>query len=442
MTTALQDEKRTAEIIGGFSEELFDTLATGGEPAVIRAKREEALSAYLALPAPTARDEEWRRTDPGLFPFAETTPLAPLRQVGDSPAHGWDSHFDVVVSISDSGFHIRDPSGVLAKGAITVIPLAEAGATYEAIIRDRLQTRALAANAGKFSALNGAFWNVGFYVDIPDDVKLEKGVFFRYEHSQTAAALVPRLLVTAGKRSEATILERFVSSDGAVFQAITAKELFVGEAGRLRMVSLQEWGDSSYLIDNDMAVVERDGQVDWITLNFGSKVSKMKFGSDVAGPGSSAELDGIYFAIGDQHLEQTTWQIHSSADTYSRLLYKGAVKDKGHSVYRGIIQAKPRCIRVDAYQTNNNLVLSDGARADTIPGLLIDADDLKCSHGATIGNVDEEQVFYLRSRGLSDHDARKIVIMGYFDEIVDRIPYEFVKDRVHEQIEAKLGSLA
>ena len=174
-------------------------------------------------------------------------------------------------------------------------------------------------------------------------------------------------------------------------------------------------------------------------MNFGTRISKLKFGSDVEGEGSSAELDGLFYCDQDQHIDQKTLQIHSAPHTYSRLLYKGVVQDRGHSVYQGIIQARPGAVKVDAYQTNNNLVLTDGAKADTIPGLLIDADDLKCSHGATIGNLDADQVFYLRARGLPEREARRLLIRGFYDEIADRIPYAGVKERIHEIIDAKLS---
>jgi Fe-S cluster assembly protein SufD len=187
-----------------------------------------------------------------------------------------------------------------------------------------------------------------------------------------------------------------------------------------------------------MARVGRDAQVDQINLNFGGKVSKVKFGSDLAGPNSAAELDGLFFTTGEQHIDQTTWQVHSSPDTYSRLLYKGAVRDTSQSVYQGIIKAKPGAIRVDAYQTNNNIVLNDGARAHTIPGLLIDADDLKCSHGATVGNLDPDQIFYLRSRGIEEAEARRLVMLGFFEEVIERIPQDFIRERVQEIIRERM----
>jgi len=165
-------------------------------------------------------------------------------------------------------------------------------------------------------------------------------------------------------------------------------------------VSLQEWGRGTYHIGEDWGRVERDARIDWVTLLLGGQVSKMMVGCDIHDVNSSAYLSGLFFADGQQHVDQRTLQLHSAPHTYSNLLYKGAVKDQGHSVYQGIIAAAPGAIKVDAYQMNNNLVLNDGARADSLPGLEIDADDLKCSHGSTMGNLDRDQIFYLQARGL------------------------------------------
>jgi Fe-S cluster assembly protein SufD len=437
-TLNIETESKPAEYAPGFDEEAFNRLDARGEPAALRAKREAAFQVYRAIPNPRPTDEEWRRTSPALFPFERFRPAPALKPVPAAAGHPWAAHFDVAVSIDDHGFHVRDVSGALERGQVYVGPLAEAAERHPELIRRFHLGPAMPEEMGKYLALNNAFWNVGLFIHIPDQVELEKGILLHYHLSGARAAWVPRLLVVAGRQSRAAILEQFASPDAAALLAVTGKEMYVGEGARLRVISSQEWGGQSLVIANDWARVERDGQIDWITLNFGSRVSKMKFGSDVAGPGAAAELDGIYFTAADQHLDQKTFQIHSSRDTYSRLLYKGAVKDKSHSVYQGLIQAKPGAIKVDAYQTNNNLVLSDGARADTIPGLLIDADDLKCSHGATIGNLDPQQLFYLRSRGLPEAEARKIVILGFFEEVVQRIPYEFLRERVHERIEGKL----
>lgn len=424
-------------LVSGFDEAVLSGLLKSSGPA-LSASRKSAFEEYAALPMPTNQDEEWRRTSLELFPFGTVNLLPLLGKVGrpSGSINGpMDHQFDAVVEISETGYCITStglPSGVL------LLPLAEAFESHPELVQKHFQ-KAVPPSFGKFAVLNTAFWNAGFFVHIPDRVVVPKGILFHYRIKAAGVVIAPRLLVVAGAGSETSIVEHFESPDETLIQCVAAKEFFVEQGGKLKVFSVQEWGNNTCLIDNDMAVVRADARIDYLTLNFGTKVSKQKFGSDVAGPHSVAEMDGIYFASGHQHLEQTTWQIHSSPDTYSRLLYKGAVKEKARSVYRGVIQAKPKCIRVDAYQTNNNLVLTDGARAETIPGLLIDADDLKCSHGATIGNLDENQVFYLRSRGISDAEARKIVILGYFDEIVERIPYEFLRDRIHAHIEAKLA---
>lgn len=437
--SVIELEPTLQESIPGFDEATFSRQTVSGESPVLRAKREAALQAYLTLPTPTPYTEEWRKTSPDLFPFASLK-VRPQVQSAPVESHPWDEHFDVVVAVKDQAMTIEDRSGLLADGTIKVMTLHDAAEQCADLLEEHLQGSALPADTDKFTALNGAFWNVGLFVHIPAGYSLEKGILFRVEQTADASVFVPRVVVVAEARSDASLVEWYTSPDALAMASINAKEVYLGEGSRFRYLTLQEWGDAAFQIENNMAVVQRDAQVDWITLNLGTRISKLQLGSDVAGPGSSAELDGVFFARGDQHIDQTTLQIHSSPDTYSRLLYKGAVKDQGHSVYRGIIQAKPGAIKVDAYQTNNNLVLSDGAIADTIPGLLIDADDLKCSHGATIGNLQEEQVFYLRARGIPDHDARKMLILGFYDEILDRIAYSFIRDKVHAVLEERLDA--
>ncbi len=432
--TALAE--KASETIAGFTEEAFSALTQPGNP-LLRGKREEAFAEYLRLPAPHAFDEEWRKTDPALFRF-DTWSALPSAAAGSVQPTDWDSAFDVVVQVDGASVSIEDRTGILSAGRAYVASLFDAAEEHPDWVQQYLQGAALPASTDKFTALNGAFWNVGIFIHIPEGTKLEKGIFLRYRQRETGAVLIPRLVIVAESGSEATVVEHLESDDEVSMGVVSARELYVDQAARLKFLTLQEWGRGTYQIGNDMAVVQRDAQVDWITLNLGSQISKLKFGSDVAGPGSSAELDGIFCTDTDQHIDQTTLQIHSAPHTYSRLLYKGAVMDQGHSVYRGIIQAKPGAIKVDAYQTNNNLVLSNGAIADTIPGLLIDADDLKCSHGATIGNLDENQVFYLRARGIPEHEARKLLILGFYDEILDRIPYASIRDRVHELLVEKL----
>jgi Fe-S cluster assembly protein SufD len=434
-----QNETVVDQAIPGFSESDFGRIGQG-EPASLRAKREEAFDIYTALPAPTAFTEDWRRTNPALFPYADFTPLPPLPRLKESPGGDEvrDDQFDVVVSVSEQGFHIDDRSQLIERGDLEVSSLSELAEKDPDTLQTYLQGEALSPHIGKFEALNAAFWNLGLFIRVPDGKDIKRGILIRHEYDAPSRSLVYRALIVMGRSASLGITETCRTPSGHPFLVIADKEMYLDDAARLKTVILKDWGNETYLLGNDMARVGRDAQVDQINLNFGGKVSKVKFGSDLAGPNSAAELDGLFFTSGEQHIDQTTWQVHSSPDTYSRLLYKGAVRDTSQSVYQGIIKAKPGAIRVDAYQTNNNIVLDDGARAHTIPGLLIDADDLKCSHGATVGNLDPDQIFYLRARGIEDAEARRLVMLGFFGEVIERIPQDFIRERVQEIVRERM----
>lgn len=439
MNSALQTQQKAPEYIAGFDEAAFAALALRAEPALLKSARSEAFGLYKALPSPHARIEEWRRTDPVRFPFAKLGGLKSLEFSSSFRPGPWDDQFDAVVAIGDGEFGIRDVSGALKAQTVFVLPLAQAAAERPDLVANHLKSHARGEAAGKFETLNDSFWNVGIFIHIPEGVELGRGILIRYELAASESICVPRLLLVAGERSKAAVVEHLTSPEAPVIQTVMSKELYVASSANVRVITLQEWGANTYHIANDWARVEREGKIDWVTLNFGSRISKMSFGSDVAGEGASAELDGLYFATGEQHFDQRTLQVHSSPRTTSNLLYKGAVKDKARSVYQGLIIARPGANGVDAYQKNNNLVLSDGARADSLPGLQIDTDDLKCSHGSTIGNLDPEELFYLRSRGLDENEARRMLIKGFCEDIAGRIPYEFVREAVSKQVDARIG---
>jgi Fe-S cluster assembly protein SufD len=437
-TIDIAPERAADAVVGPFDEAAFDACGKG-EPSLLRAKREQGFHIYENLPGPTSFDEEWRRTNPRLFPFADFRAGEALPRIAPGEPGEHDDAFDVVVNVDIDGYSIDDRSGAAGAGRVMVLPLAEASESCADLIETHLNGEALPSDWDKFVALNDAFWNFGLFIYVPPGVELEKGIHLKYALSGDGNTLVPQVLIVLGEQSKASVLESMRSPDDAACLSIATKEIYLQPAARLTLVTQQEWGRGACQIANDMARVESDAQIDWITLNFGTGVSKLKLGSDVCGSGACAELDGLFFCDGKQHIDQKTLQIHSAPHTYSRLLYKGAVQDEGHSVYQGVIQARPGAVKVDAYQTNNNLVLNSGAKADTIPGLLIDADDLKCSHGATIGNLDPDHVFYMRSRGLSEADARRLLIRGFYDEVADRIPYPWVRDQVHRHVDARLG---
>lgn len=425
--------------IAGYDEAAFRAVADAAQHPAERAAREAAFKKYAAAPTPHGKMEEWRRTDPASLPFARMArlPYLSARSVG---GHEWDEAFDVVIAVAEHGWQVMDRAGLVAQGAMSVQELSRA------FIERTISEEEIAAWAprpdavDKTALLADAFWNVGFYIKVAEGVEVPRGVLIRWANAATGKALIGRLVVWMGSRSRMTIFERHDAPHRAEVLSIFSKRINVAEAARVSWATLRMEGDRAVHVADEWISLERDARVEWTICNFGGRLIKGRFTGDARQAGAAVELDGLYFACGDQHVDQKTLQVHSSPDTFSRLLYKGVVEDRAYSVYQGRIIARPGAVRVDAYQKNNNLVLNDGARADSMPGLQIDADDLKCSHGATIGNLDEEQLFYLRSRGLDERTARATLIRGFFEEILQRLSFEPARQAVAQQITARIAS--
>jgi len=416
----------------------FQDVCTSTASPLLREKRLEAFNAYSSLPMPGPRDEEWRRTDPAMFAYGQFSPLPALKTGSSVKPHELDALFDVIVTIDEAGLNILDRNGLIEKGDLVVTSLEDAAEKHSEIVKRHLNGPAIIQKDRKFVELNTAFWNVGLLIQVQAKKKIEKGILVRYNLTKPGTMLIPKIVIAAEEGSEATIVEVYESADDCPVFCIGARELYVAQAAHLHVFGLQEWGRSSYHIGEDWVQVGRDAQIDWVTLTLGTKASKMSVGCNVNAPNANAYMSGLFFADQDQHIDQRTLQQHSSPNTYSNLLYKGAVKDQGHSVYQGIIAASKGAIKVDAYQMNNNLVLNTGAKADSLPGLKIDADDLKCSHGSTMGNLDPDQMFYLRSRGFTEAEARKTLVLAFFEEVIAKIPYEFLQERIRADVNRKI----
>lgn len=424
------------DFLANLDESAFTRASVVGEPTILRAKREEAFAAYACTAAPTNRDEEWRRTDPALFPFGDFAPLPMLTPAPNYAAEIIDSEFDVTVTVTDKNFSIGRRN---ANSPVVVLSLAEAAASHGDLLKKYLQGPAQPEQPRKFTSLVDAFWNFGLLILAPRGAQIEHGVLVRYDISAAGKMILPRLLVIAEDGSSLRVAEYYRSKNDAAILSVSSREMYVGENATLKIAALQEWSGESLHIGEDWSRVERDGKIDWVTLALGSKVSKQMCCCDVRAPNANAFMSGLYFASGTQHIDQRTLQKHSSHHTYSNLLYKGAVKDNAHSVYQGIIAAGPGAIKVDAYQMNKNLVLTPNARADSLPGLEIDADDLKCSHGSTIGTLDPEQLFYLMSRGLSRAEARQMLVNAFFEEVTAKVPWGFMQDRIRHHVAEKMA---
>ena len=252
----------------------------------------------------------------------------------------------------------------------------------------------------KFAAHNAAVWTHGLLVHVPKGVVLEKPLYVRIANTVDGGSLFWRLLVVAEEGSRFTLIEEYVSRAPDLHGYTNAVvELFVEQAAKLEYVSIQNLSRETWHFANHHARVERDAELDWVAGGFGSKKGKIRIQNDLNGPGATSRVTGAYFADGDQHMDYDTFQEHIAPSTESDFAFKGALRESARSVWRGMIRVEPEAQKTNAYQENRNLLLSSEAHADSIPGLEIMANDVRCTHGATLGKVNREELFYLMTPG-------------------------------------------
>jgi Fe-S cluster assembly protein SufD len=388
----------------------------------MKLKRAAALKRYRELPLPTTSEEGWRFTDltgfdPDAYELAETprpAEIAPLVEL----------EFAGSARIDEGGVEIaKAPEGVV------FAPLDE---------KDK-RIGALVAAEDKIAAGNAAFWRHGLLVDVPAGVELEQPLHVRIESTVPNGSLPTRLLVVAGENSRFTLIEEHVSADEDL-DALTscAVEVHVGAGAKLELVSVQRLSRQGWHFAHQRARLERDSELDWVCAGLGSKKSKTWLYNDLAGAGATSRVTGVYFADGSQHLDFDTYQEHAAPRTTSDFLFRGVLREQATTVWRGMIRVEKEAQGTDAYQENRNLLLSRQAHANSIPGLEIMANDVRCSHGATVGQVDREQLFYLMSRGLSAGEAERLIVSGFFAEALDRIERESVREALAQALETRI----
>jgi Fe-S cluster assembly protein SufD len=294
---------------------------------------------------------------------------------------------------------------------------------------------------GKFAALAGALARTGAFIYVPRGVQVAEPLHSVLWGPGLNLAYFTHLLVWLEDGASLTYVHEEASPTEVGGQTLHGGivEIHVGEEANLRFVELQSWGEHVWNFSHERILVGRDANLDWIFGAVGSHLTKNFSELDLVGEGATARMSGFYFTDGEQHLDHDTQQNHLAPHTTSDMLFKGAVKDRSRSVWQGMIYVAPGAQKTDGYQANRNLVLSPKARADSIPGLEILADDVRCTHGATVGKIDAEQVFYLQSRGIPYPDAERLIVEGFFDPIMQRIPFEGVRERFQQAILEKMG---
>lgn len=415
------------------------------DPEWVQESRLAAWGHYEALPMP-GREEEWRRTDYRHIRWEEADALVEANGADMSvvpkkilePLVG-DHEGGLLVFVDGKLVH-HEIDEQLTKQGIIFTDLVTAVKEHGDLVREHLMTKAVKPDSGKFAALHAAMWSYGVFAYVPRNVTAELPLHAVMFNSKSGAH-VGHVLVVVEDNAEATMQVEYASAQKSKQSAyIGATELIVGDEARLRYVSLQDWDRETFEFSHHRAVTGRDANLDWVFGTMGSRLTKAFIEVDVVGSHTTARVSGFFFADKDQFFDLDTQQNHNAPLTNTDLLFKGAAKDHARTLWQGMIKSLPQMQKIDGYQVCRNLILGDDARMDSIPGLEIEADDVACSHAATFGTLEEEPIHYLMSRGIPRNEAELMVIDGFFDELLQRVPFERVRDRLKEEIEAKILS--
>jgi Fe-S cluster assembly protein SufD len=430
--------------VGAFTPDAARAL---GGPDWLADRRAAAAESLADISWPTPSEEIWRYSRIDELDLDRYRPLTQADPgLRDAPAPGGGpfaaeagERAGLVVVHNGRVVRCELDESLQAKGV--VIDDLSAG---DETVRDALGTCS-SASPDAFTQLHDAFLMGGAFVSVPDGVVVDKPIVVVQWSEGDGLASFPHTLVLAGESSEVTVLDRFASPDvrehGHLVDAIV--ELLVGDAARVRYLSVQEHGPHTWQIALQRAHVGRDASLRSSAVALGGDYARLRSESLLTGTGAESDLLAVYFGDGRQMLDFRTLQDHDAPRTRSDLLFKGAVEDEARSVYSGLIRLRPSAQKANASQTNRNLVLTEGAGAESIPNLEIEANDVHCSHASTVGPIDDDQRYYLENRAIPPDEAERLIVLGFFDDVFERLPVASLlrplRRTVLEKIEHRRG---
>lgn len=436
----------TLPTTASYDQAAFEALLNAcDEPAWVTDRRRAAHDAFRQTEWPSNKDEEWMRTDIRLFKLDQFAPNAESTIV--SPAdpglltHGVD--LGGRLQSADGATVVEELDQELASQGVLFGSMQRVLAEHGDTLRPAIERNVVDPAYDRFAMLSAAFWTCGTVLYVPRGVRVEKPLHALSALQNERAADLSRTLVVLEEGAEATLLMETASdSPDATGLHCGAIELIVGRGASLRYVNLQNWNNKVWHFAHQKAVVAREGRLQWTIGALGAKLAKVNQHVALEGLDAEAQVNGAMFTQGRQHLTYNTHQHHCSPHCRSDLLYKTALQDTSRTVWRGMIKVDEKAQRTDAYQRNDNLMLSEDARADSIPGLEIEADDVRCTHGSTSGRVDEQQIYYAMTRGYTRKEAVRMIVSGFFQQIFDRIAIESVREALGEAIGARVQNLS
>lgn len=435
MTTPLADSPAAA-----LGHEVAAARAEAS-PAWLAARRRIAWDAYEALPMPSSqRDEDWRRTDISALHPERFTPvdivdkvvLNAMRAQRDGAAP--DAAFVIDSNVATP---VERADTLLAQGII-VTTLEEAATVHPELVQRAFD--AVRVDESKFTALWHAMWRGGVFVYVPQGVEALVPVWIAHPASGDDRAVFPATVVVLDEGASLTVIDAYASPSGhAALLSDAMVILAAGRDARLDYNTVQQWGEGVWHIALQRTVLDANARLRFMGVTLGARVQKAWWEVMLDGTGSEADVLGICFGDGTQHFDHQSLQAHRGPETRSNLLLKVAVRDQARSVYGGMIDVAPTAVHADGYVANRNLLLSHGAKADSIPRLEIRANDVKCGHGATAGHIDSDQRFYLMARGVPPEEASSLIVRGFMDDVLDRVPHRGFAELAGTLLDAEIA---
>ncbi|MFY9923129.1 MAG: Fe-S cluster assembly protein SufD [Opitutaceae bacterium] len=439
MAETSTDRIIAASPTGSFTPEVF-ARHLASCPAWWRERKQAAYARFEGLPMPARTDESWRFSNLSGIGLAGFSP--------GQPSSGGTQAVDAAFSLAaapaltfvNGRLAARAPiSSELAGKGVTVSTLSEAVERHPELLRQHFMAQPQKLGSAKFAALHEAFIVDGAFVHVPRGVELDQPIVLIHSASGAGTAVFPHTLVIAEENSRVTVVDHFQSNDGLGQLACGANDLYAGHGAKITYVAAQCWSLDTLSLQFNSTVVRRDARVQSLNLHLGARQARHESLSQLQAPGGFSEMLALTIASGSREFDQRTLQIHQAPNTKSDLLYKNALLDRSRTIFSGLIIVDPDAQKTDAYQSNRNLMLSEDAESNSLPGLEIQANDVRCTHGATSAPIDAEQAFYLKSRGIPEKAAHELLIFGFFEEVLSRLENDELHAALRNLIRKRLG---
>jgi Fe-S cluster assembly protein SufD len=440
----------TEGTVKGLSAETVEALsASKHEPTWMRDKRLTAWKLSQELAMPTGTEEAWRRTDLRGLDLHAYQPVPPVgqpvqRQEALPQALGAalqlpETTVGGAVVLQDGAMLWQTLSETLQRQGVLFCDLDTAVQQHAELVQQYFMQNAVPASTDKFTALHGALWNGGVFLYVPRGVTVQLPVQALAAHMTERGMEQSHVLLIADEHSQVTFVDERLSGSAELAGLHNgAVELYLKAGAHVQYLQVQNWSRRLWGFAHQRAILAADSHLRWAVAALGSRLHWTALGVQLHEPGSSSKLFGLMLTDGRQHLDFQTCQDHLAPHTESDLLFRSVLLDRSRTIFRGVVWLHPAAQQTNAYQANHNLLLSPRARADALPILEIEADDVRCKHGSTTGRIDDEQVFYLMSRGLSYQEAQRMIVQGFFETVLTEFPVEGLQEKVRLALNARI----